>query len=88
MIALVPLAAFELATGLPAATQVLQRVRRSLGRTLHVLHTDPLVVEPASAVPLPRSPHTLRVRGLRCRYGDEGPWALDGVDLDSRPGGG
>ncbi|MGB0096352.1 MAG: thiol reductant ABC exporter subunit CydC [Solirubrobacteraceae bacterium] len=86
VIALVPLAAFELATGLPAATQVLQRVRRSLGRTLAVLHADPLVKEPANAVPLPCAPHTLRVRGLRFRYGDEGPWALDGVDLDLSPG--
>ena len=86
VIALVPLAAFELATGLPAATQVLQRVRRSLGRTLAVLHADPLVTEPAHAVPLPCAPHTLRVRGLRFRYGDEGPWALDGVDLDLSPG--
>ena len=43
VIAVVPLAAFELATGLPAATQTLQRVRHSLGRTERVLDAEPLV---------------------------------------------
>src|SRR5262249_11037050 len=28
----------------------------------------------------------IRVRGLRCRYDDAGPWVLDGVDLDLSPG--
>ena len=28
------------------------------------------------------SPAALRVRGLRARYGDAGPWVLDGLDLD------
>ena len=44
VIAVVPLAAFELVSGLPAATQTLQRVRPSLWRTRQVLRADPLVV--------------------------------------------
>ena len=36
--------------------------------------------------PVPRPPATLRARGLRVRYGESGPWVLDGVDLDLAPG--
>jgi thiol reductant ABC exporter CydC subunit len=86
VLAVVPLAAFELATGLPAATQTLQRVRHSLARTRQVLDAAPLIVEPPDPMPLPDPPYTVRVRGLRVRYGDEGPWALDGVDLDLSAG--
>ncbi len=82
VIALVPLAAFELVSGLPAAAQTLQRVRRSLGRTLAVVQAKPLVVEPADPSHLPQAPHSLRVRGLRARHGDDGAWVLDGLDLD------
>jgi thiol reductant ABC exporter CydC subunit len=86
VIAIVPLAAFELATGLPGATQTAARVRTSLGRTRDVLQSDPVVFDPPVPQPLPPAPATVRVRGLRCRYGDEGAWALDGVDLDLSPG--
>ncbi len=46
-IVLIPLVAFELVTGLPAATQTLQRVRRSAARVQEVLDTPPPVAEPA-----------------------------------------
>ncbi len=46
-IALIPLVAFELVTGLPAATQTLQRARRAAARIQEVLDTPPPVVEPA-----------------------------------------
>jgi thiol reductant ABC exporter CydC subunit len=84
VIALVPLAAFELGADLPAAAQTLQRVRRSTARTLEVLETVPPVAEPEH----PRSvshvagAHVLRARGLRARYDTGGPWVLDGLDLD------
>lgn len=86
VIAVVPLAAFELVVGLPAAAQTLQRVRRSLGRTLEITRMPPPVAEPSEPLPLPFPPHSVRVRGLRCRHRDDMPWALDGIDLDLSPG--
>jgi thiol reductant ABC exporter CydC subunit len=88
VIAIVPLAAFELASPLPAATQTLSRVRASLGRVGDVLEAEPVVVEPErpSSLPGGHGPHAIRVRGLRCRYDDDGPWVLDGVDLELSAG--
>ncbi len=87
-IALIPLVSFELVTGLPTATQTLQRVRRSAARVLEVMDTPPPVLEPAHPLTLsPRpGPHALRVQDLRCRYPGEARWALAGVDLDLSPG--
>jgi thiol reductant ABC exporter CydC subunit len=86
VIALIPLAAFELVTDLPSATQTLQRARRAAARTLEVINAEPPIVEPTDPLPLPPSARTLRVRGLRTRYSQSGPWVLDGVDLDLAPG--
>jgi thiol reductant ABC exporter CydC subunit len=87
VIAIVPLAAFELASPLPAATQTLARVRGSLGRVGDVLEAEPVVAEPAQPRSLPDDActHELRVRALRCRY-DDGPWVLNGVELDLSAG--
>ena len=85
-IALIPLVAFELVAGLPAATQTLQRVRRAAARIQEVLDTPPPVTEPAHPAALPGGPHTLSVRGLRARYPGQSGWALDGLDLDLGPG--
>jgi thiol reductant ABC exporter CydC subunit len=46
-IALIPLVAFELVTGLPSATQTLQRVRRAAARVQEVLDMPPPVTEPS-----------------------------------------
>jgi thiol reductant ABC exporter CydC subunit len=81
VIALIPLAAFELVTDLPSATQTLQRVRRSAARTLELLDADPPLPEPTHPRPLPPAPHTVQVRGLRARYSEHGPWVLNGLDL-------
>ncbi len=88
VVAIVPLAAFELASGLPAATQTLQRLRRSLGRTREVLDAEPLVADPAAPASMPAGAGagTVSVRGLRYRYHEDGPWVLDGLDLDLAPG--
>ena len=88
VIALVPLATFEIVAELPAAAQVLQRVRRSVTRTLQVIEAHPPVVDPADPVPLARSdsPRSLVVRGLRIRHRDEDPWVIDGLDVDLLPG--
>jgi thiol reductant ABC exporter CydC subunit len=85
-IALIPLVAFELVTGLPSATQTLQRVRRSAARVFEVMDTPPPVSEPAHPVALSPEPHSLRIRDLRFSYPGEDRWALAGVDLDLSPG--
>jgi thiol reductant ABC exporter CydC subunit len=54
-IVLIPLVAFELVTGLPSATQTLQRVRRSAARVFEVMEAPPPVSEPAHPVALPLS---------------------------------
>lgn len=85
-LALIPLVAFELVTGLPTATQTLQRVRRSAARVFEVMDTPAPVSEPAHPLALPSPPHILRVRGLRFTYPGAARPALDGIDLDLSPG--
>jgi thiol reductant ABC exporter CydC subunit len=85
-LALIPLVAFELVSGLPAAAQTLQRVRRSAARVIEVLDTPAPVAEPAHPRALPPPPAVLKVEGLRYRYAGAQSWALDGVDLDLAPG--
>ncbi len=85
-LALIPLVAFELVTGLPTATQTLQRVRRCAARVFEVMDTPAPVSEPAHPLALPPPPHALRVRGLRFTYPGAARPALDGVDLDLSPG--
>ncbi len=86
VIALIPLTAFELVSGLPGATQTLRRVRRCGARVLEVIDSPATVPEPPRPVALPPAPYALHVRGLRVRYPDRPGWALDGVDLDLQPG--
>jgi thiol reductant ABC exporter CydC subunit len=85
-LALIPLVAFELVAGLPAATQSLARVRLSAERVFDVLDAPAPVIEPDHPLALPARPRSLRVRGLRFRYPGAGRPALDGVDLDLGPG--
>ena len=86
VVALVPLASFEMVSELPAATQTMQRVRRSAARVFDILATEPSVVEPDEPLAVPSAAPTLRVRGLRASYSEHGPCVLDGVDLELRPG--
>ncbi len=85
-LALIPLVAFELVTGLPLATQTLQRVRRSAARVFDVLDTPAPVSEPLHPVAPGPPPHSLRVRGLRYSYPGAQHPALDGIDLDLNAG--
>ena len=85
-VALIPLVAFDLVAPLPAATQTLQRVRRSAARVFEVMNTPTPVTEPADPLELPGPPHSLRVRDLRFSYPGATRPALDGVDLDLSPG--
>jgi thiol reductant ABC exporter CydC subunit len=79
VVALVPLATFELVAGLPTAAQLLTHVRESAARVREVFEAEPPCHEPARPQPLPEA-RTLRVRGLRAPYG------LHGIDLDLAPG--
>jgi thiol reductant ABC exporter CydC subunit len=86
VIALTPLALFETVYGLPAAAQCLARVRGAVARVTEVLDTPPAMAEPECPQPLRPAPHLLRLRDVRARYGSDGPWALDEIDLDLPPG--
>ncbi|HTT90237.1 MAG TPA: thiol reductant ABC exporter subunit CydC [Acidimicrobiales bacterium] len=86
VMALVPLAAFEMVTGLPVAAQYLQRVRESAARVFAVMGEPAPVVEPEVAKPMASGPPVISLTGVRARYGPERRWALDGVDLDLWPG--
>jgi ATP-binding cassette subfamily C protein CydC len=80
VLVLTALAAFEIVEPLPAAAARLGGVRASAGRLFDVLDTPPAVRVRASGPPVVAS--GLRIRGLRVRYRPDGPWALDGLDLD------
>jgi thiol reductant ABC exporter CydC subunit len=85
-LALIPLVAFELVTGLPAATETLQRVRRSAARVFEVMDAPAPVSERLRPLALPAPPHRVRVRDLRVTYPGAAVPALAGVDLDLGPG--
>ncbi|HEV2922442.1 MAG TPA: thiol reductant ABC exporter subunit CydC [Solirubrobacteraceae bacterium] len=85
-LALIPLVAFELVSGLPAASQSMQRVRRAAARVFEVIDAQPPIPEPARPLAIGSPPHTLTVRGLRTAYLGQSRWALDGLDLDLGPG--
>jgi ATP-binding cassette, subfamily C, bacterial CydC len=86
VITLTALAAFEAVTALPAAALQLGGARASAERIAAVLDAPEPVAEPRAPRPLPAGPLTVRMRGVRVRYGPDGPLALDGLDLDLRPG--
>jgi thiol reductant ABC exporter CydC subunit len=89
VLALVPLAAFELVAPLPAATQALQRSRAAAGRVFAATDAPVPVAEPDEPMALrgePFGPHTLALRSVWAGYpGVERP-ALRGVDLELAPG--
>jgi thiol reductant ABC exporter CydC subunit len=85
-LALVPLAAFELVTGLPAAAQAWKDVDRSTARLDAVLSAPAPVSDPERPRQLPASDvRSLTVCGLRCCYPGQAGWALDGIDLELAP---
>jgi thiol reductant ABC exporter CydC subunit len=86
VIALIPLAAFDLVAGLPSAAQSLERVRHSAARVFQVVDAPPAIADPATPASLPEPPYHLRLRDVRARYGPAAPLALDGIDLDLSPG--
>jgi ATP-binding cassette, subfamily C, bacterial CydC len=86
VLALTALAAFEAVTALPAAALQLGASRVSAARIGAVLDAAGPVTEPARPRPLPAGPVRVRMAGVQARYEPGGPLALDGLDLDLRPG--
>jgi ABC-type transport system involved in cytochrome bd biosynthesis fused ATPase/permease subunit len=67
-LALIPLVSFELVTTLPAATQTLQRVRRSAARVFEAMDASVPVREPAEPHALPAPPYAVRMRDVSFGY--------------------
>jgi thiol reductant ABC exporter CydC subunit len=86
VLALVPLAAFELVSPLPAATQALQRSRVAAGRVFAATDVPAVVSDPRRPVLLEEGPHTLALDAVWASYPGAGRSALRGVDLTLRPG--
>ena len=86
VLALVPLAAFELVSPLPAATQALQRSRAAAGRVFAVMDAPVVVHDPLSPVALGDGPHRVSLCSVWASYPGAGRAALRGVDLDLGPG--
>ncbi len=86
VLALVPLAAFELSSPLPAATQALQRSRVAAARVFEAMDAPTVVSDPAAPVALGDGPHALTLRGVWASYPGAGRAALRGVELHLSPG--
>jgi thiol reductant ABC exporter CydC subunit len=84
MLALLTLAVFEGVRALPAAADHLVQARAAAARLHELTAPEPAVRDPAQPLPPPTG-SVLRVEAVRARY-DDGPWVLDGVDLELRPG--
>jgi thiol reductant ABC exporter CydC subunit len=81
VLALTPLAAHELFSGLGPAAQEIPRLRSSAARVREVLNRPDPVREPASPAPRPTAPYDIRVSGLTARWEPGGPDVLRGADL-------
>jgi ATP-binding cassette subfamily C protein CydC len=80
MLALLVLASFEAVGPLPIAFQKLGETFAAARRVFELVDAQPQIppVHRPSPHPLDAS---LTFRGVRLRYDDQGPWALDGLDL-------
>jgi ATP-binding cassette subfamily C protein CydC len=83
-LALLALASFEAVRPLPAAAAHLAGTAQAARRVLDLTDRTPPVTDPAAPLDAAAIGH-VRVHGVRARYA-EGPWVLDGVDLELRPG--
>lgn len=81
VVALLPLAVYDVVAGLPASAIAYQRVRASATRIADVVDAPLPVTEPAQPLPRPASPLPLECRGLDARWTSSGELTLRGVDL-------
>jgi ATP-binding cassette, subfamily C, bacterial CydC len=82
---LLSMAAFEAVRPLAAAAASIDACAAAASRIEDVLDAPVAVADPAAPVDLPAD-GALELRGVRFRYGEGGPWLLDGVDLRLVPG--
>ncbi|HZM57411.1 MAG TPA: thiol reductant ABC exporter subunit CydC [Acidimicrobiales bacterium] len=86
VVALIPLAAFELVSGLPVAAQTLQRARRTAARLFAIIDAPDPVPVASVTVERPTPPVDLEVRALWAGYPDAPHPVLRGIDLSLPPG--
>ncbi|GAB4458547.1 MAG: thiol reductant ABC exporter subunit CydC [Anaerolineae bacterium] len=85
VLALATLASFEAVLPLPAAFQNLESSLEAMRRLTEIIDAEPAVADPATPAALPanlrQGAFDLTVEGLRFRYADGAPPALDGVSF-------
>lgn len=86
MIALFVLASFEAVAALPLAFQTLGETLAAARRIFEIVDAAPAVIEPPAPADVPTR-FDLRIEGLRMRYAEDAPWALDRLDLVVPQGG-
>jgi ATP-binding cassette, subfamily C, bacterial CydC len=86
VLTLTALASFEAVSALPATALQLGQARTSAQRLRAVLDATEPVREPEVPLPRPQPPVAVTLRGACVRYRADAPLALDGLDLDLRPG--
>ncbi len=85
MLALLALSAFEAVRALPVAAQQSSAVTSAAGRLYELADRPPPVRDPVHPRPVGES-GVLGLEDARLRYDERGPWVLDGVSLELRPG--
>jgi thiol reductant ABC exporter CydC subunit len=86
VITLTALAAFEAVTPMTAAALQVGQARTAARRVCAVLDAPDPVTDPQPPLPGPVPPVRVELRNVRVRYRPDGPFVLDGVDLDLGPG--
>jgi ATP-binding cassette, subfamily C, bacterial CydC len=82
---LLAMGAFEAVAPLGAAAANIDACAASALRIEQAVDREPPVPDPPSPASLPPA-GDLELCGVRFRYGESGPWVLDGADLRLRPG--
>ncbi|RAP56258.1 thiol reductant ABC exporter subunit CydC [Oleiagrimonas sp. MCCC 1A03011] len=81
MLVLLGMAAFEVLAVLPEAFTRWGATRAAAARVFELVDAEPAVEDPAESAKPPSQPD-ISLRGVRLRYAEDAPWALDGVDLE------
>lgn len=86
VVALLPLAAYDVVATLPSSALALQKVRASALRLVEVVDAPVPVTEPATPAAAPAAPYRLDATDLSARWRPDLPDTLHGVDLAVAPG--